>query len=412
MRSKFIVAVASLFLILNNLQAQDEIRLAFYNILNFPQAPPSNRLEILSTIVEDIQPDIFMIAELESENSGADILSQSLQAVNTNFESAPYFNNTSSGADLQQLLYYDSSKFQLLQTSIIPTTIRDINRYQLQTITSDPEIIEVFVSHLKASQGDANEQLRFEMVLEFTEFIDTLDPDSFVVFAGDLNLYSSEEPAYQELLDNTNNITLLDPIESPGEWNNNVNFEDIHTQSTRLSSDEFDDFGAGGGLDSRFDFILLSENFFQPDATITYIDASYKSYGNNGNCYNNRLDASNCDGEYDSTLRSLLYQMSDHLPVLTDLSIASDFLNITDHTIITKPWSLEKTVIKDNLNVVITDSKIRPFEICVYDQAGRILRTLQTNADHTIDVSALAEGLYFITGKNAEWPALKFIKTN
>jgi hypothetical protein len=78
-----------------------------------------------------------------------------------------------------------------------------------------------------------------------------------VLLGGDLNLYTFTEPAYQQLLQVTNNITFADPANRPGSWSNNPNFVDIFTQSTRT------DFGLGGtagGFDDRFDFILTSEN--------------------------------------------------------------------------------------------------------------------------------------------------------
>ena len=93
------------------------------------------------------------------------------------------------------------------------------------------------------------------MVTEFTNTLGDLDPNSFVLFAGDLNIYTSTEPAYIELLDPTNPIVLVDPIDTPGAWNNNEDFTAVHTQSTRTSSGPFG-AGAGGGLDDRFDFIL------------------------------------------------------------------------------------------------------------------------------------------------------------
>jgi hypothetical protein len=136
--------------------------------------------------------------------------------------------------------------------------------------------------------------------------------------AGDFNIYTSDEPAYQELLDPTNPIILEDPIDSPGDWNSS-SFEpkSILTQSTR-SSQIFGD-GAGGGLDDRFDFILLSEFMFESWNTITYEPNSYHAMGNTGTCYNQSI--TDCSGGLwsDEILQSLYY-MSDHLPIVLDLN--------------------------------------------------------------------------------------------
>src|SRR5690606_12082003 len=107
-------------------------------------------------------------------------------------------------------------------------------------------------THLKSSEGTANKQLRLQMVQQFTEKLETMDPNSYVLFAGDLNLYTHTEPAYLELMDTINSIVMADPLQRPGRWHNNIDFQDIHSQSTRISSGPFG-AGAGGGLDDRFD---------------------------------------------------------------------------------------------------------------------------------------------------------------
>ena len=61
---------------------------------------------------------------------------------------------------------------------------------------------------------------------------------------GDFNLYSSSEPAYGTIL-NGGTVLLFDPISSPGSWNNNSSFANIHTQSTR--SGTIGDGGSFGG---------------------------------------------------------------------------------------------------------------------------------------------------------------------
>ena len=73
----------------------------------------------------------------------------------------------------------------------------------------------------------------------------------------------------KKLLDPTNRIRLRDPINTPGDWNSSsFQPKSVLTQSTRASS-IFGD-GAGGGLDDRFDFVLLSSDMFQPWNTIVY----------------------------------------------------------------------------------------------------------------------------------------------
>lgn len=393
------------------LTAQESLNLAFYNILNYPQAPPTNREQILSLLVDEMQPDIFMICELESENAGNDILNNSLNVSTNRFASAPYVNNTSSGANLQQLLYFDRNKFELIDTSIIATTIRDINRYRLKLRTEEELFLEIFIAHLKASQGEDNEALRLDMVQEFTQYLETLDPSTYVVFAGDLNLYRSSEPAYEKLLDPNNNIQLLDPISTPGEWNSNPSFASVHTQSTRISNDDFDGFGAGGGLDSRFDFILMSKNLIENANDISYVNGSYAAFGNNGNCYNNRLDNTSCDGFYSAATRNLLYEMSDHLPVIAQLEADATFLPPLSLEDINR-WSLTRTIVKDDLEISFMNTQ-PDAQVSIYDQTGRLIlkRNVQGNKV-SLPLVSISTGVYYAVLNNPKTSPLKFIKIN
>lgn len=417
-----------------SLQAQEVINLAFYNVLNYPQAPPANREQILSEIVEELNPDIFMICELESASGGVDILNNSLNAFNDVYSSAPYQNNTSSTSDLQQLLYYNRNKFELDATDIIETSVRDINRYRLKLITVDastnPQYLEVFVCHLKASQGGQNELLRLDMVEGFTDYLSTLNPNDPVIFAGDLNLYTSTEPAYQELLNSSNPIVIKDPIDSPGDWNSNASFEFLHTQSTRISSAEFNDFGAGGGLDSRFDFILMSENLLDPDADIHYIDGTYEAFGNNSNCYNNRIDNTNCSGVFSQSTRDLLYQMSDHLPVIAQLETEEQFLSTPEVIQEQSMWFVSSNVADTAIEIAFAKLLIgqtgahskplglqstQPFPIFVvlYDQTGRRITKIKVKEDRMkIAIDAFADGVYYIHLEGTLNKPLKFIKTH
>ena len=62
------------FLIVSlGVNAQGTIKTMFYNLLEFPSAQPNNREQILMEILDEYEPDLFMICELESE-FGADLI--------------------------------------------------------------------------------------------------------------------------------------------------------------------------------------------------------------------------------------------------------------------------------------------------------------------------------------------------
>ncbi|MBW1298706.1 T9SS type A sorting domain-containing protein [Aquimarina litoralis] len=414
---KIIIPLFTIFFIQISF-GQSTIKTMFYNVLNYPSAPPSNRAEILETIIDSYEPDIFMICELETEEGGEDILNNSLNDDNNNYSSAPFLSNFSnSDVELHQLLYYNNQKFQLLQSERIITTIRDINWYTLQLISNDqvnnPIKIEVFVSHLKASRGFDNEAKRLDMVEEYIDNYVNLDENAYVIFAGDLNLYSSDEPAYEELLDSNNKITLVDPINTPGDWSSNSTFASIHTQSTRLSNNDFGDFGSGGGLDDRFDFILMSENMVNSEE-LSYVPNSYLAYGNNGNCYNQRIDDVDCTGIYDSSLRDALYDMSDHLPVVMELQTNQQLLSTPEFEETTNIIQLNSGTIIDDLLSLQINSNSESIDFEIYNTLGQKLKAFSadSNGITNISVAELSNGMYYLIPVNVRSNTIKFLKKN
>ncbi len=406
------------FLLLNvTAFGQTNVKTMFYNILMFPEEQTAfDRPTILKNILDEYQPDIFMICELQSEEGADQILNLSLNADQDLYAAAPYLDNQSSGADLQNLVYYRKDKFTLEATDVIETEVRDINRYVLKLSTEngdlDPVIFDVYVTHLKSSQGGANEALRFDMVTEFTNYLETIDPNSNVLFAGDLNIYTSTEPAYIELLDETNAVVMVDPIDTPGAWNNNEDFAAVHTQSTRTSSGPFGT-GAGGGMDDRFDFILMSQNM-QTSPKLRYIPNTYKAYGNNGNCYNGSVNDATCAGEFGSDLRQNLWLMSDHLPVVMDFETDQELviLSGTDFDAEKENIKLKNNVVSQTLELILPYVNQNAMEIAIYNSLGqKVMNSMHNSSDKNLvlDVSSLSSGFYYLSTNRTASP-LKFLK--
>ena len=306
MKKKLIGLVATVFLVCLNVSAQETFKIMFYNLLNYPleDAVPG-REQDLAFILTDYQPDLFLVCELNNITGANNVLNITRSAINPNFEMATYVSNTSDDIfgdqnDLQNLLYYNSSKFSIQEETIVQTDLRDFNVYRirLNTVDQDTNPVDVYVvvCHLKASSGTVNAQRRFEMVTELVAYLDTLPTDANVLLGGDLNLYTASEAAFQELLSPNNNITFVDPPNRVGSWSNNTNYVDVFTQSTRTQTGLG---GTTGGFDDRFDFILTSENMLS-SADITYVADSFQVYGNNGltTCYNSAINTANCGSRF------------------------------------------------------------------------------------------------------------------
>ena len=399
--------------------AQGTIKTMFYNVLEYPSAPPENREDILRDIVHEYEPDIFMIAELETEAGAQEILDESLNFYADAFSAAPFVENTSTDWDdeLQQLIFYRTNTFNLVETDIIQTYLRDINMYKLELIddtdTGTGIFFYVFVTHLKASSGEDNEQDRLDMVNDFTAYLNQLPADANVIFAGDLNLYSAYEPAYAELLDlsEDNPIDLADPIDIFQDWHNNESLSAIHTQSTRISNSSFDDFGAGGGLDDRFDFILLSENLMNQDAPVHYVEGSYASFGNNGNCFNDNINDNDCSGTYSQSLRIDLYNMSDHLPVVLEIETGQS-LDVAQRVAEAKVVLPEGNIVKNNL-IIEVPASVAKGDLYIYNLLGQKVQQVKAKNLLTINanVASLTPGIYFAVFENSKVAPIKFIKT-
>jgi len=395
------------------LSAQEPINTMFYNLLEFPYAAPGGRSEILKNIMTEFQPDIFMVCELQSEEGADDIMNITLNSETNTYSRADFIDNQSSGSDLQQLVFFKTNKFSLEAAEVITTSVRDVNKYVLKLNTidqeTDPIFIYIYVTHLKSSQGTANQTLRLEMVNEFTSDLATIDPNSFVIFSGDFNLYTATEPAYQELLDPTNAIIIVDPLDASGSWHNNDTYQNIHTQSTRLSP-PFGS-GAGGGLDDRFDFITISENMMT-NPKLRYIPNTYKSLGNNGNCYNIDISDETCTGDFSQELRNNLYSMSDHLPVIMQLETNKEFVLGNNDFELVSAISIEKTLVNNQVKLMVSENYSEDVSIAIFNTLGQKVLSYSSENEKNIflNVSFLQTGLFYIKTNIPNAPVLKFIK--
>lgn len=400
---------------------QTNIKTMFYNLLYYPSGNPQDRESTLKNILDTYNPDIFTVCELESAIGADEILTQSIQTSRPNFARATFVNNQSDPSpdnQLNQMIFYNTDKF-ILESQVTHTTyIRDIMQYTLLLNTenqaTNPIRIEYFVAHFKSSDGTANKNIRLDMANVFTTVLENLDPNAYVVFSGDFNFYTSSEPGYQEILDVTNDILMIDPMNdnsSLQSWNNNSNFESLHTQCTRVNQQNGN--GAWSGMDDRFDFTFISENLTS-STELFYVSGTYDAYGNNKNCYNMDVNDPSCSGTYSQALRDDLFVMSDHLPVIMELSTPQNVLNTPKHSISNNIQILGSNLIKETVSLLI-DSSLFNSKLIIYNSLGQIVKTIKTstNQEITIPLDNLSSGMYVIVPeKNKTNSSIKFIKIN
>ena len=181
-----------------------------------------------------INPDIAIFQEIIDQDAVDNLLSFVFLQLDDDWSAALFHD----GEDTDNAFFYRTSKVEFISQRMIGTQLRDIAEYTVHPLAMDTsEVIRFYSGHLKASSGSENEERRRAECEILRTQLDLLPEGSYFTFSGDFNLYTSDEPAYQLLLDpepNTNG-QLFDPIDTPGDWNNSVSYAQIHTQSTRSS---------------------------------------------------------------------------------------------------------------------------------------------------------------------------------
>ena len=135
--------------------SQEEYVIATYNLLNYPGSTSSIRNPYFRTIIENTEPDILVVQEMQSQSGVNEFLNNVLNVAASGYAAGTFIN----GADTDNAIFYKNDKFTFVSNSPIHTELRDINEFALVcSLTSDT--IRIYSLHLKASEGSSNEQQR------------------------------------------------------------------------------------------------------------------------------------------------------------------------------------------------------------------------------------------------------------
>ncbi|MCS7073499.1 MAG: hypothetical protein NZ108_03430, partial [Bacteroidia bacterium] len=303
-------------------QVSDTLRVMQYNLLNFGNAPaPCNtqfKINRLRIIVPAVNPHIFGCNEVYRNP----IFPQAILDSVLNYNGVTYWRQAaytapSNNSDLVNMLFYDSRYLELKGQEVITGGVRDVNVYHLKhKFCSNPDSIylSVIITHLKAGNTPNDATLRASQANLIKNYLNNLSNPQNIIVMGDFNVYTSSEVCYQHLVANTNlPVRMYDPIDMPGNWSNDPTFAPYHTQA---AGDQCG--GSGGGLDDRFDFILINDAMRTNSKGIQYVANSYRALGQNGQLFNQNINNNNTS--ISSTLANALYMMSDHLPVYADFA--------------------------------------------------------------------------------------------
>lgn len=387
MRKLLLITTALLFSVA---YGQETVSIMYYNLLKFPSTN-SSRISYLKTIVQYVQPDIFVVNELTSSSGSNSILNNALNQDGINYYNAATY---VSGPDDNNMLYYNSNKFGLIDQNVIATSLRDINEYILYykdpalTAASDTAYLYVYGAHLKAGSTDSDALQRAAETATLKSYLVTRNNPENTIVGGDFNIYYSSETAYYNLTASTQ-CNLHDVI-GPGAYHNNSSFTNIFTQSTR--TDSFDG-GSTGGMDDRFDYMLFSADLLDGSNNAQYKAGSYKAIGQDGIRWNSSLIVPTNNSEPVDVVNALYY-MSDHLPIYMELEIGGN-VGIPEYAL--------KDLVGIYPNPASTNCTVAAMEALIYkvemfDLQGRLVKSIdQINSlKYEFDIDELVPGSYYV----------------
>jgi Secretion system C-terminal sorting domain len=335
----------------------DTLLVVSYNLLNFPnggvyslggactiQEAGPKRWDTLKYIMAELKPDIMIVQELQTQAGADSILLKSFNVNGvTKYARAPFIpNRSTANADYNNELFYNTDKLVLQQTNTLGTSIRDCGQYilyckdPLLNVHQDTTFIDLYSIHTKA-KGLTVAQAKLDSTKRANDCKLVMDSIRYrqsssrnAIIGGDMNLYTSTEGAFINFT--TGQYKFNDPVPAnpptgPNAWESNVAYAPLHTQAARSTNRPSLECGALGGLDSRLDFLLASDDIMAGTKNMKFVPGSYKAYGNSGNLFNRSIDSSiNTSGVPMSVLKKMA-NMSDHIPVI--MKVAVQYPNAT-----------------------------------------------------------------------------------
>lgn len=399
-----------------------------YNLLNYGNGEnfctnTNNNIDFkeqcLRTIISYTHPEIVAVNEMKADAAYIQrFLDNVLNIDGIGYYQAAQMTNFAN-ATIINAFYYDSRKIGLRAQDVVLTQPRDINIYKMYLKTNDlaTQHDTIFfypvVAHLKAGATSADETQRLAQANQLMQYLSLAYQPANFFLSGDFNFYSSSEAAFQIFTNYSDSLFRFhDPLNLPGSWNSNASFASIHTQSTHRTTVGC---AASGGLDDRFDFILVSQQIMSGAGRLRALPETYKALGQDGQHFNLSINEPPQNPNAPQDLADALYGSSDHLPVLMDLvcdkplaipeNSANAILSVEYSNPCSQQISLKiSTSAATNLCYQLIDNCA---QIVLSGSLGRINGLSQ----HNINVSSLKKGYYTLrlSDGNTTGKSLKII---
>jgi len=270
-------------------------------------------------------PDMLTVTETRSNsNTGSNNDTEFLtNHMNDAYGAGTYRHGTlnGQGSGGTEGVIFNTNTLQLLQERAVGTvsssgTIRQELRYLFRPVGYDDGSADfyVYAAHYKAGFTATDRNRRNVEAQQVRANADALGPGVHILYTGDFNADSSNEPAEQTLLA-PGNGQAFDPTGRLGQWYNNPGMVDIDT----INSDN---------LNGRLD-LLWETGPVIGDYGLQAMPWTYHTFGNDGSVplhqpadYPYSTALSELDNQAD-VLYALAHQASDHLPVMQEYQIVA-----------------------------------------------------------------------------------------
>lgn len=313
--------------------AQDTLTVMQYNLLYYGNTSTCDEYdnntqhkdECIRVILDEVKPNILTVCEFGATQSlQNDFLRHNLNINDANYWQSDNIINYANSSIINHI-FFDSRKMGLKKHMALRTHPRDTDVYELYMRTpslavGDTIKLVCIVAHTKAGkEWESSRRAQMQMAMDY---VNQHYSTENVLIMGDFNMYGASESGYRLLTQTYSNpyARFMDPVANHGgvgEWNNNIQFAQFHTQSTHSTSSEcFVD----GGLDDRFDFILMSDEIAFSYNHLRYVNNSYKAVGNDGHHFNMSVDQG-YNASVPAAVAEALFDASDHLPVTMKIAV-------------------------------------------------------------------------------------------
>ena len=398
-------------------QAPARLKLMTYNILNYRNFTsyctssnnnPITKEAALREVIAYAQPDLLVCNEIGGATPSAHekILTDVLNTGGTTrWASTSYANNGFS--TLVNGVYYDQTKLGIKREGMVSKSVSNVDlvrvldviqfyyKDSLLSVNPDTVFFTVVAAHLKAGSAATDLADRATATAALMQHLTQRVSDSNVLLGGDFNIYKSQEAAFQNLINHSVvSERFYDPIGQLGNWANNPSYAPYHTQSTRNTNTNGGCF-SGGGLDDRLDQWLVSSSVKDGLGKVAYVPGSFRIFGNDGMHFNQGIDEGT-NYSVPTNVRTALYTVSDHLPVMVELDIQRLGIGVSEWTSTKDLWMRGRA--DDGSSVLYWRGPV-PQVLEAFDALGRTVQTfsIESNNQPLSPPSSAGGPLFFRT---------------